>query len=303
MPATNYENTVRVLATPGATGEQLHEAAIGLRDAFVRNEHAIGLLPIDAPDVLVRALRAGGDQGHIPSLLTLALLYQRGSIAPWAPFPQRDVPAAIELYRTADALGSAEGALGWVRAAYFDRDLELAPAAAARLGELHTQSPENAGIMLFIGYFLHQGYGYAADAAAAARFFEAAAARGDSGAAFELTILHATGDGVPVDPDAALRWTFRAAELGSDRAQANLGGMYATGRGVPKDPSLAVEWYRRSGESGNARGAFIAGVMLLTGDDGLSPDPGAASTQFDDAEELGFDVDDALAGMGLQRPE
>lgn len=303
MPVTSYQNVVRTLGTPGATGEQLHDAAIALRDAFMRNEHSIGLLPGDAPELLVRALRAGGDQGHIPSLLTLALLFQRGSIAPWAPFPARDVPAAIELYRRADALGSPEGAMGWIRAAYFARDEQLATAAATRLGELHTQSPEDAGLMLFLGYFLHQGYGYAPDATAAARFFEAAAARGDAAAAFELTILYATGDGVPADPDSAQQWTFRAAELGSPRAQANLGGMYATGRGVPKDAALAVDWYRRAGESGNARAAFVAGVMLLTGDDGLPADPVAASAQFDTAEEFGYDVDATLAGMGLHRPE
>jgi TPR repeat protein len=304
MPSSHYETAARLVRTASTPPEQLHAAAIELREAFVRNEHSIGLLPGDAPDLLVRTFRAAGDQGHTPALLDLALLYQRGGIAPWAPFPGRDVAAAIELYRTADDLGSFEGALGWIRAAYFDRDAERAAAAAARLGELHTSSPENAEVLLYLGYFLHQGYGFAADAEAAASFFEAAALRGEAAAAFELSILTANGDGVPADDEAAQRWTFRAAELGSDRAQSNLGGMYATGRGVPKDAALAVEWYRRAGDSGNARAAFIAGVMLLTGEDGLEVDIEGAGEQFDWADELGYpDVDDTLAGMGLQRPQ
>jgi len=72
---------------------------------------------------------------------------------------------------------------------------------------------------------------------------------------------------------------------------------------VPKDAAVAVKWYQRAGESGNARGAFVAGVMLLTGDEGLAADPAAASVLFDTADELGFDVDASLEGMGLRRPE
>ncbi|WP_336640846.1 tetratricopeptide repeat protein [Microbacterium sp. USHLN272] len=299
MTSPHYENAARVLRTPDVDPAELHAAAVELCQAFVRNEHSIGLLPGDAPDLLVQTLRAAGDRGNVPALLDLALLYERGGIAPWAPFPAHDSAAAISLYRAADELGDRDGALGWVRTAYFARDESEASAAATRLGVLHAQDPENAELMLFLGYFLHQGYGYAEDAAAGTRFFEAAAARGDAAAAFELSIL--TSDGGVTD--ASVAWTHRAAELGSDRAQSNLGGMYATGRGVTKDTVQAMQWYARAGEAGNARAAFIAGLMLLTGDEGLDPDPASAVELFSLADELGFDVDASLEGMGLARPE
>lgn len=299
MTSPHYENAARLLRTPDADPAELHAAAVELCQAFMRNEHSIGLLPGDAPELLVQSLRAAGDRGHVPALLDLALLYERGGIAPWAPFPTHDATAAISLYRAADDLGDRDGALGWVRTAYFDRDANEASSAATRLGALHADDPENAELLLFLGYFLHQGYGYAEDTAAGARFFEASAARGNAAAAFELSILTADG-GVT---DASVAWTHRAAELGSDRAQSNLGGMYATGRGVTKDTAEAVQWYARAGEAGNARAAFIAGVMLLTGDEGLEPDPTSAVELFTLADELGFDVDASLDGMGLVRPE
>jgi uncharacterized protein len=311
MSSPAYETAVRLLReehpTPDASGDlraraaDLRAAAGELREAFVRSEHLIGLLPADAPDVMVEAFRRAGELGDARAWLELGRLYRAGA-APWAPYPATDPRAAVDAYRRAEAAGSPEAALEWVQTAYFARDETLAPEATARLAELQRETPEDAGMLLLVGYFLHQGYGYARDEPAGIAFFEAAAVRGDAAAAFELSVVHATGAGVPADADAALQWTFRAAELGSDRAQANLGGMYATGNGVPEDAATAVEWYARSADSGNARGALVAGIMLLRGDDGLPVDAVRAAALFDRADELGADVDDMLAGMGLERP-
>lgn len=303
MPSPSYDHAVRLLLSSTTDADALYDAAVELREAFVRNEHSIGLLPGDAPEVMVRAFRTAGAAGHVPALLALALLFERGGIAPWAPFPGHDAATAIAIYRAADAHGSRDGALGWIRTAYFARSAEHAAAAAARLTELQAADPDDTQPLLLLGYFLHQGYGWPADPAAAVGFFEAAAERGDAAAAFELSILTGNGDGVPADAEASVRWTFRAAELGSDRARSNLGGMYATGRGVEKDAATALRWYRSAGASGNARAAFIAGVMLLTGDEGLDVDGAAAAEEFERADELGFDVDATLADMGLSRPE
>lgn len=302
MAAESYETLVRLLAAPTTSGEQLHAAAIELRESFVRSEHLIGLLPGDASEVMVAGFERAAELGVVQAYLDLGLLFVRGA-APWAQFPPRDVARAIANYRAADERGSHTGAIRWVSTAYFARDADWAQQAAERLNALRAADPNDLEALRLLGYFLQQGYAFAVDLPAAVSFFTAAAALGEAPSAFELSVHYATGQGVPQDANEGQRWTFRAAELGSDRALANLGGMYATGNGVEKNAATAVDYYRRAGAAGNARAAFVAGVMLLTGDAGLPADPAAAASAFMDADTLGWDVDGSLAGMGLQRPE
>jgi TPR repeat protein len=155
--------------------------------------------------------------------------------------------------------------------------------------------------LLLSGYLAHQGYGRPRDEAASVRHQLAAAERGSHDAAFELSVLYATGSGVPVDQAEAHKWTVRAANLGSARAMGNLGGAYATGRGVDPDPAAALDWYGRAADAGHGKSAYTAGVMCLIGDGGLPVDEQRAATYFARADELGFDVDDALESIGLSR--
>ncbi|MFC5058139.1 hypothetical protein [Saccharothrix xinjiangensis] len=130
--------------------------------------------------------------------------------------------------------------------------------------------------------------------AAAQRLGEVLAANPDDPEVLLLTgYLAHQGYGRPV----------RAAELGSTRAMANPGGMHATGRGVEADAATALDWYAKAAEAGHAKAAYTAGVMLLTGDDGLAVDEERAERFLELAEELGFDVDGALETMGLSRRE
>ncbi|MBW4720455.1 tetratricopeptide repeat protein [Saccharothrix obliqua] len=300
MGASSYETLSRLLAEENSGGAELFTAACALRDAFVRNEHLIGLLPGDAPALLVAGLERAGHAGVVDAWLELGRLRAHGA-APWAPYPDQDLDAAITAYRNADRAGSAAGALGWIRVAYFARSAVHATDAAERLDQLLAADPENADALVLAGYLAHQGYGRPADPAAAVRYQLAAAERGHADAAFELSVLHSTGDGVPADEDESMRWTTRAAELGSARAMANLAGMHATGRGVPHDPAIALDWYARAAEAGHAKAAYTAGVMCLVGDGGLPVDRDQAEGFLVLAEELGFDVDGTLGAMGLTR--
>ncbi|MFD7660404.1 tetratricopeptide repeat protein [Actinosynnema sp. NPDC059797] len=300
MSAPSYDTLSRLMSTPDAAGADLFAAAVELRDGFVRSEHLIGLLPGDAPALLVAGLERAGASGVVDAWLELGRLLAYGA-APWAPYPAPDLRASVEAYREADRMGSKAGALGWIRAAYFARSAEHATDAARRLGELLATNPDDPEVLVLAGYLTHQGYGRQADPAEAVSYQVAAAERGSADAAFELSVLHAGGSGVPADQGESLRWTFRAAELGSARAMANLGGMYATGRGVDRDPATALEWYAKAAEAGHAKAAYTAGVMLLTGDGGLAVDEARAERFLDLAEELGFDVDGALASIGLPR--
>jgi TPR repeat protein len=300
MNAPTYDALSRLLAEPDSTGADLFYAARGLRDGFVRSEHLIGLMPQDAPDVLVAGLERAGAAGVVDAWLELGRLRAHGA-APWAPYPERDVEAAIEAYRKADQAGSTAGALGWIRVAYFARSGPHATEASGRLAELLAAAPEDPELLLLTGYLTHQGYGRTRDEAAAVRCQLAAAEQGSDDAAFELSVLYATGSGVPADEAESRRWTVRAAEMGNARAMGNLGGMYATGRGVDPDPALALDWYAKGADAGHGRSAYTAGLMCLIGDGGLPVDEARAATYFARADDLGFDVDTALDEMGLSR--
>jgi TPR repeat protein len=297
---TSYDTLAVLVRDPESDGADLFAAAVELRDGFVRGEHMIGLLPPDAPEVLVDGLRRAGDAGVVDAWIELGRLFTHGA-APWAPYPEPDVDAAIDAYRAADRAGSVAGALGWVRAAYFARSAAHASSAAARLAELLAAAPDDPELLLLTGYLTHEGYGHPADPAAAVGYHRAAAERGSGDAAFELSVLYATGSGVAADQEASDSWTFRAAELGSVRAMGNLGGMYATGRRVEQDPVVALDWYVKAADLGHARSAYTAGLMHLIGDGGLPVDEEQAATYFGRAEELGFDVDANLDAMGLSR--
>ncbi|GAB1509186.1 tetratricopeptide repeat protein [Actinophytocola sp. KF-1] len=300
MNALSYEAMAKLRNDPDASGADLFAAAEELRDSFVRSEHLIGLLPGDAPAALVDGLRRAGRAGVVDAWLELGRLLAYGA-APWAPYPEQDIPASIAAYQEADRAGSLAGALGWIRIAYFANSAAHEQAAARRLDELLAANPDDTDVLLLSGYLRYQGYGHPADPAAAVPYHLAAAERGSADAAFEMSVLTGTGSGVPEDQDESRRWTFRAAELGSVRAMGNLGGMYATGRGVEQNPVTALEWYAKAAEAGHPRSAFTAGVMCLTGDGGLPVDEGQAAKFFAVAEELGVDVDDELDAMGLSR--
>ena len=301
MNAPSYEAMARLRNDPGASGADLFAAAEELRDSFVRSEHLIGLLPRDAPEVLVDGLQRAGRAGVVAAWLELGRLLAYGS-APWAPYPEQDIAASIAAYQEADRAGSLAGALGWIRIAYFADSEAHEEAAARRLDELLAAHPEDPEVLLLSGYLRYQGYGHPADPVAAVPFHRAAAERGSADAAFEMSVIHGTGSGVPEDQDESRRWTFRAAELGSVRAMGNLGGMYATGHGVAQNPVTALEWYAKAAGAGHPKSAFTAGVMCLTGDGGLPVDEDRAAKFFAAAEELGVDVDDQLDMMGLVRP-
>ncbi|CAM3382408.1 tetratricopeptide repeat protein [Stackebrandtia soli] len=301
MTATSYTHLTKLLANPDSSGPDLLAAARELRESFVRSEHLIGLLPGDAPQVMVAGFERAANAGEVQAWENLGMVYQYGA-APWAPYPTPDVAAAIRAYQRGDALGDRSSALGWIRAAYFARSLEHATAASARVDELLAESPGDGGLLLLRGYFAHQGFGVPQDAAAAARWHHQAAEAGDADAAFELSVLYAAGDGVGEDAAESDRWTRRAAELGSPRAMANLGGMYATGRGVALDARVALDWYAKAADLGHMRAAFTAGVMCLTGDGGLPVDEQRASAFFSLADELGFDVDGTHDALGIARP-
>ncbi|UKJ63342.1 SEL1-like repeat protein [Cellulosimicrobium cellulans] len=224
-----YEAARDALDDRAMSRERVLAAAHGLRDAFVRNEHVIGLLPGDAEQVLVDTYRRADAGG-------------------------------------ADAV-SREAATSWVREAYFRR-LPLAAEAAERVDRLAEDDPDG-GAHVLRGWMRYNGYGFAQDAVAAVADHEEAARRGSADALFELSVLTATGQGTPVDEARSRALLEQAADAGHPRALYNLAAEHATGRGRPRDSARALELYLAAGDRGNGRAAFTAGIMMLTGDGSL----------------------------------
>jgi TPR repeat protein len=62
-----------------------------------------------------------------------------------------------------------------------------------------------------------------------------------------------------------------------------------------------VKWYSRAADKGHPRAAANLGVMAIRGE-GMPRDEKAAKAFFARAEELGFDVDQHLRQLGVERP-
>ncbi len=260
------------------------------------------LLPPDAADVMVLGFERAGDAGEAEAYMELAALYRNGGS--WrAPLLPKDDNRAIELYRLAELLGHPEASLQLAQTAYFAKRADLADEAWKRAEAFSDSAPERTDALVLVGYMLNAGFGVTPDPVAAVRKFYAAAERFDADAVFELAVLTSAGIGVPQDDDVALGHMFWAADLGSTRAQYNLGAFYGAGtNGLARDAEMSLHWYLKAAEANHAQAAFTAGVMLLVGDGGLTPDPDRAADLLMQADYLLGEgvVQGRLAAMGLR---
>jgi hypothetical protein len=97
------------------------------------------------------------------------------------------------------------------------------------------------------------------------RWYRAASGK-NARAAFMLSFMYQSGEGVPHDPAEAFRLMRIAAELGDLRAQYFLGTFYYQGFGTELDRQTAGAWFRKSAENGNADAQLAYGMLLLSGD-------------------------------------
>jgi TPR repeat protein len=291
--------------------------AQGLFDAFVRGDALIGLMP--DPDAATQDLMdtawalAGRGNAAACTLLGrcyLACEHPVGAFDGVLPsgdefFPLdpvvplgKDTPvgAALRCFVEAARRGDRDGLLLLARVARRTDD-ETRALAQALLGA-HA-GPDADGTFAYEGGLLRWWSGDVPGAIAA---YETAAGKGNGDAAFELSLVHSTGEALPPDEAAARRWLERAAALGQPRALYNLGAFHATGqRGFPQDWDRAVACYTTSAERGNPRAATTLATMYLVGD-GVAPDAAAAARWLGLAEALGVDTAGLLADLGLPDP-
>ena len=114
-----------------------------------------------------------------------------------------------------------------------------------------------------LGRCLDEGWGIAADPAAAADCYRRAAASGHVWAAYNLGHLYLDGRGVVRDPDRAFACYRRAAGQGHARAMNLLARCHEEGWGTPPDFAAAAHWFRRSAAGGCFRGRYNWATILL----------------------------------------
>lgn len=296
---------VRAAAVEPVDAEWLEQLCDELDGRITRGDMMIGILPIEASEVLVRGRAAlavaGRPEGWVRLGRCLLDQFEVDVEIAWPsehPFPdEADEPVGAALRCFAEAAGRREfdGALLFASTSRQASD-EAKRHALRLLEPWLADDPE--GRATYWHGLVHYALGESQVAAGA---HHRAAAAGNADAMFELHVLYATGDGVEQDADRAHDFLVRAAELEQPRALYNVAAGYATGSGFPQDEATAAAYYERAGNAGNAKASATLGVMYLVGQ-GVTADPAAAGRWFDLAEEDGFDVDDWLDRLGLQRP-
>lgn len=218
---TAYEQARLALADPNATAEQLLNGALGLEGAFIRNEHLIGLLPGDAPELMQAAYRAADAKGSRKA----GLIWVRRAYFERAE-PVAAAAARIDELTADDPDGEAHLVRGWMRQQGYGFDQDLVASAAdlqvaAGLGNL------DAVFELYI--MAATGQGVAQDADQAQAYLEQAAQGGHRRALYNLAANYATGRGVAKDSARALQLYIQAAEKGNAQAAWTAALMLLTG--------------------------------------------------------------------------
>jgi TPR repeat protein len=105
-------------------------------------------------------------------------------------------------------------------------------------------------------------------------------------AEIELGARYMTGEGVTRDLAAAARWYEKAAQRGEPHAQNQIGYFYQSGIGVPQDYARAMRWYQLAASNGDASALLNIGVLYFTGT-GVKKDIGYAAGFFENAVRKG----------------
>jgi len=129
---------------------------------------------------------------------------------------------------------------------------ELTIDASPQYQQLHHLATEgSASAQYELGLVFEYGRAVTQNDAAAAYWYEQAAAQNYVDALYRLAILNDNGWGCPADKAKALKLYEIAAEFGHSLAQHDLAMMYFQGSGAPKSLLQAYKWLRIADINGN----------------------------------------------------
>ncbi|MDT9593735.1 tetratricopeptide repeat protein [Nocardioides zeae] len=232
-----YDEASDAIADRGASAERLLAAGHGLRDAFARFDHGIGLLPPDALEVMLTAYRradAAGSEEAAWTWVRRAYFERVASL-------ERAAAARVELLAYDDPSGDAHVLRGWMRFNGYG----FPPDPAAVLRD-HTTAAErgNADAHFELAVLLGSGQGgVPVDADRSRQHLRAAVDLDHPRALHNLAVGYATGQGAPFDLARALDLYRRAAERGHQRAAFTAGVMTLTGQGTRADEGRAADLF------------------------------------------------------------
>jgi tetratricopeptide (TPR) repeat protein len=177
-------------------------------------------------------------------------------------FLARDYPASFKQFERAVSLGNT-AAMNAIATMYRDGYGVPQDYGEARRWYEEAAAAGNSPIaMNTIGSFYENGRGVPKDYAEAKRWYEKAVAAANSPVGMtSIGSLYENGRGVQQDYAEAKQWYEKAADLGNSTAMVNLGDMYRDGRGVAKSVADARTWYERAAVAGSAIGQNRLGAL------------------------------------------
>ena len=104
------------------------------------------------------------------------------------------------------------------------------------------------------------GEGVAQDTKQAARYFRAAARKGDAKAEYNLGYYYEHGKGVSKNKKSAMRWYEHAAEHGDVEAKYKLGGFL-----LLKHDARAFQWFKQASNAGHKDAKYNLALCYLEG--------------------------------------
>ena len=142
--------------------------------------------------------------------------------------------------------------------------------------------------MMLAAELLSQGYGVRQDSAAARKWLEAAAAKGNADALFSLgsmALISSSG----AEKNQSVDLLKRAAEKGNSAAAYNLGLLYLQGTVAPKEPAIAADWFAKAADKDQPDALYALATLYRDGN-GVRQDLGEAARLLQRADEIGNPV-------------
>ena len=184
---------------------------------------------------------------------------------------ERDMPAAMELYRRSAESGVCQGQFRFGIALMEGQCVARNPT----IGETWLRRAALAGeprAAVAVGTIYAAAGSLPPNYLEAARWYEIAAQNGDKQSAGLLARLYLQGgNGLRTDRDAAAQWFCRAAEQGDQAAWAELAALVMSGAGDAAVKIRVRQWYEAVATSGDLVAAFTLGLFLAAGI-GAEPD-------------------------------
>lgn len=222
-------------------------------------------LPKDA-SLAVRWYERASASNHLAAINALADLLRKGAEGVPA-----DLSAARKLSQRAADLGNAKAMCDLANMLLKGEGGDKNATRAFHLARQAAETGYAYGQFL-VGWMLTYDSDTRRDYAEARRWFDRAAAGGNSSAVREIGLQYAAARGTPEDQAEAFVWFERAARDGDSWAQNRVGWMLLNGTGIAKDAEEAMTWFRLAADQGNSTALGNLVDVLSRGAEGVPQD-------------------------------